>query len=73
MVSIVGASGGRPFRASAARPYHARREKSKEEGRFANRPYRGAATIHPVRYFPKGFSSSKIGEFIPGSQGRIVI
>ena len=35
-----------------------------------NRPYRCAATIHPVRHFSRRFSSSNIRWFISGSQER---
>ena len=33
-----------------------------------NRPYRYAATIHPVRYFSKEFLPSNNKSFIPASQ-----
>ena len=68
MVSIVGASGRTPLdRASAARPYHARRANPMVGA--TRRPPLPSATIHPVRYFSKGFSPSNIRGVIPGFQG----
>ena len=53
------------FRASARSPLQSKARKKSRVGAVREPPHRCAATIHPDRYFSKGFSSSNIGGGYP--------